>query len=316
MRTLAVLVLIGLSPGPPPAAAQQPDELLLAVLRRDNRVIPFAAFDGRRWSRDWPERMPLEMPISIDDVPDPWWGVKPPPRRFTLWSEGVRSGEVTTQALAVTRLMCQPRLVLTSDHKSTAPTPPQFVLPYPKDGLLVAGNATVTKIETVEPGETWNRVEALATMEFNKQEKRAAGAFRSWRHPIKEDQRRLVPIRMEALYRAPMDEPGWTAYFMEAVRQFPAGPDEKDGCGLATYASGWVLTGPKNESRVFLAAQVTYCDRKGVGYMLPFGVISARGKSYWVFQYSGFEFESYEVTRPTRDRIESAVVYSAGTCGR
>lgn len=316
MRIAGVLALIGLAVAPPLAAPQQPDELLLAVLRRDNRVVPFAAFDGRRWSSKWPERIPLEIPISIDSVPDHWWGVEPPPRRFSLWSDGVRTGEVTAQTLAITRLMCQPRIVLISDHKSALPTPPQFVLPYPKDGLLVAGSATVSKIETVERGATWDRIIALATNEFNKQETREAGAFRAWRHPIKEDERRLVPITLEALYRAPMDEPGWTAHFMEAVRQFAPTPTEKDGCALATYASGWVLTGPKNESRVFLGASVTYCDRKGVGYMLPFGVLSARGRSYWVFQYSGFEFESYEVTRPTRSRIESNVAYSAGTCGR
>ena len=147
-------------------------------------------------------------------------------------------------------------------------------------------------------------------------ESRAAGAFRSWRHPIKADRRKLVPITIEALYKAPSDSPEWTAYFVEAVRQFPPGPTEKDGCGLATYASGWVLRGPKDRTRLHLGAQVTYCDRKGVGYMLPFGLVQANRRTFWVFQYAGFEYEGYEVVRPTPGGPDVEVTYTVGVCAR
>ena len=38
---------------------------------------------------------------------------------------------------------------------------------------------------------------------------------------------------------SPSGEPGWTVSYVEAVRQYPPGPDDK-GCGLETLVSGWI----------------------------------------------------------------------------
>ncbi|CAN5848714.1 hypothetical protein BH24ACI5_BH24ACI5_12260 [soil metagenome] len=313
---LFALCLAILAPDPRPMLAQETGPFALAVLRRDGLVVPFATFSGKRWAKRWPERKPLELPISLGDVPDAWWGIEPP-RRMHLWNEGVRIGEVLLKEPTVAALMCEPRPALKSDYKATAPVPPRFVLPYPKDGLLVSGDVPVMPIDAVEPdGAEGKNVLALAVDQFNKQENLAAGRFTSWRHPLKAAERKLLPIVIEALYRAPIDDPGWTAYFMEAVRQFPPGPAEKDGCGLATYASGWVIVGPGGASRTWLGARVTYCDRKGVGYMLPFGRVRANDRTYWVFQYAGFEAEAYEVARPAKGGVQAEVVYTVGTCGR
>jgi hypothetical protein len=313
---LLVLCIALLAPTREVPSSQEAGSFMLAVLRRDGVVVPFAAFNGKRWSERWPDRPPREVPVSLDDVPASWWGIEPAPARMHRWTDGVRAGDVALTGLTFTTLMCQPRLALRSDYKSATPVPPRFVLPYPKDGLLVAGDVPVEKIPVVDPrGAEARMVLALATAEFNRQENIAAGAFTSWRHPVKADQRKRIPITMEALYRAPADDPGGSVYFMEAVRQFPPGPTDTDNCGLATYVNGWIMAGADGRTRVRLTAAVTYCDRKGVGYMLPFGVIRADGRSYWVFQYSGFEGESYEVVHPSSRGIESEVVYTAGTCG-
>lgn len=316
--TLLTLCLTLVAASLPHAAAlqEQTGSFMLSVLRRDGIVVPFAAFDGRRWSKRWPERPPADRPISLEDVPDGWWGVKPPPRRMQLWSEGVRSGEVTVTAPVIGTLMCEPRMTLRSDYTPSQPAPPRFVLPFPKDGLLVSGDIPVSKIETLDTaGADGAAVLALALDEFNRQESAAASVFTAWRHPVKAADRRKVPVTLEALYRAPADDPESMAYFIEAVRQYPPGPNEKDGCGLATYVSGWVVKSPERTS-VRIGARVTFCDRKGVGYMLPLGLVRADGKNYWVFQYSGFESESYEVIRPHRRGVETAVIYHAGSCGR
>ena len=319
MNPRVVVLAVGmaiLAPADAITSAQQTGPFMLSVLRRDGVVVPFAAFNGRRWSARWPARLPYEMPISLDDVPDSWWGIEPPPRRMHRWSDGVRIGEVALEGPTATVLMCEPRLALRSDYKSAVPVPPRFVRPYPKDGLLVSGDVSVAKIETVDPAtDEAANVLALATDEFNREESAAAGAFTSWRHPVNPNQRKLVPITIEALYRAPTDDPQWTAYFIEAVRQYPPGPGDKDRCGLATYLNGWLIRGP-GRTRVRLGATVTYCDRKGVGYMLPFGLIRANDRTYWVFQYSGFEAEGYEVVQAGPRGVNTEVMYHAGTCGR
>lgn len=310
---LAVLITLEL---PAPAFQDQNPPFVLGVLRRDGIVSPFASFDGRRWRARWPLDMRnRDVPISLDDVPGEWWGIEPPPRTMAVWRDGVRSGSIALSGVTMVRPMCEARVGLKSDYRPTELAPPPFERPYPKDGLVASADLSLERIESVEKGSAdWNRALSLITEPFNREETGAARSFTSWTHPVRENHRKEVPISMEAVYRAPSSDPEWTAHYVEAVRQYPPGPQDKDGCGLATFASGWVMIGPKDQTRVRISAQVTYCDRKGVGYMLPFGFIRASGKVYWIYQFSGFDEEWYEVAEPTRRGIESRVAYNAGTC--
>ena len=296
------------------ATAQEERPFSLAILRRDGLVIPFAVFDNR-WKSPWPDRIPSEMPISLTDVPRSWWGVDEPFERMDLWREGQRAGEVTISGVTVSRPMCEPRVVLRSDYKPTAPVPPQFERPHPKDGLLVGGGVPIGRIESVSrDAPEWNRVLTAMTKDFNRVETIAAGGFSNWRHPVKTDDRRLVPIVIESLYRAPGESPEWMTYFVEAVRQYPAARQDKDGCGPLTYVYGWVMLGPGGNAWVRLSARVAYCDRFGVRYMFPLGTVKAKNRLYWIFQFAGAESEWYEITRPLPGRLESHVSYGAGAC--
>src|SRR4051812_26362818 len=58
----------------------------LGVLRRDGVLIPFASFNGRVWSTDWPGTDPsTTLPISFADIPKRWWGAPGPAARWTAW---------------------------------------------------------------------------------------------------------------------------------------------------------------------------------------------------------------------------------------
>jgi len=309
----AVVALLELSV---PASQERTAAFALAILRRDGLVVPFGAFDGRRWKSPWPVNIrSIELPISLADVPTGWWGLDQPPAKWTIWRDAARAGEVTLTGVTTTRLMCEPRFALRSDYKPASPPPPPFERPYPKDGLLVSGGVAIEPIQSVESGTAdWNRMLIALQNDFNRQENRAATAFTSWRHPIKEDQRKRVQIVLEAAYRAPTRDPGWTAHYVEAVRQYSPTHQESDGCGLVTFAQGWVLIGPKDELKVDLSARVAYCDRKGVSYMLPLGLVRGNGDVFWIFQSSGFEQEWYEVAEPSRRGIQPHVSYPAGSC--
>jgi hypothetical protein len=124
-----------------------------------------------------------------------------------------------------------------------------------------------------------------------------------------------VPVELEALYRAPMDVSGWTAYYIEAVKRYQPGPED-DGCGLITSASGWMSMAPDGKRSARLVAQVTYCDRRDVTYMLPLGLLTVDSKTFWAYQLSGYGREGYVIVRPTPKRVESHVKYSAGMCPR
>ena len=287
---------------------------LLAVLNRDGLAIPFAAFTGKRWLSPWPQQQRGVMPMTLDDVESEWWGAEGRPGKLAAWSNGRRIGEASFTALSQVRVLCSTRLGVKTDYVAQELIPPRLRQPFPKDGVLVSNGVTLGRIEPVEKGSAeWTRALQLIADEFNKMEKKAINSFDGWDHPVREPDRIRVPITMEAMYRAPSDAPGWTTYFVETARQFPARLRDA-GCGLVTVGQGWVHIGPNGKRHVELTSHVTYCDRKGVGFMLPFGTVRAGDKTYWIYQYSGYDGEFYQVVRPEPDDVKVVAGYHGGSC--
>jgi hypothetical protein len=212
------------------------------------------------------------------------------------------------------RLMCESRLGLISDYRPPQPAPPPGEQPYPKDGLAVSGDQRIEPIDVVSASSPeWSPAAAQLLEPFDKAEEAAIHRFMDWTHPVRRVERRKVPVELEAMYRAPMDQPGWTAYYVEAIKRYPPGPDDGD-CGLMTSAGGWVAVGPDGKRSIKLTARVTYCDRRGVTYMLPLGLIKTHGLTYWAYQLSGYGREGYGIVRPTPKEADPEVLYSAGSC--
>lgn len=316
MRWVAI-ALVSLCLAVPRAQQAQPaanTPFMLAVLNRDGLAVPFAAFTGKRWVAPWPQHQRGELPITLDDVDNDWWGVGARPPRMSVWWNGQKTGETSFAALSQVKVLCSARLGLRSDYKPRELAPPRLRQPYPKDGLLVSNDVPVGRIEAVERGSAeWARALTLIKNEFDKMENRAIKSFDGWRHPFAEGRRKEMPITMEAMYRTPSDASGWITYFVESVRKYPARLGDA-GCGLDTTGQGWLHVGPGGKVHVELTSRVTYCDRKGVGFMLPFGTVRAGGKTYWVYQYSGYDAEFYQVVRPEPDDVKVVAGYHAGSC--
>jgi hypothetical protein len=304
---------------PPSPVADKGDSspVTVAVLRRDGIVSPFAVFDGKEWTTPWPSDLrSLDLPIGLQAIPAKWWGKRGPLSEMTAWVDGVNRGPIHLMRSTVRPLMCESRVALVSDYQSndTAPTSPEP--PFPKDGLAVSGTQPVGKIDILSrDSPEWAATATFLATEFDNAENAAIEAFTAWKHPVPRAARRKLPAQLEALYRAPMDTAGWMAYYVEAVKRYPPGPEDED-CGLVTSASGWMTVGPDGKRAGKLAALVTYCDRRDVTYMLPLGLLTVAGKTFWAFQLSGYGLEGYGITRPTAKKIESHVKYSAGVCPR
>jgi hypothetical protein len=306
-----LLFLLAVLPGDTPP-------FLIGVLRSDGVVIPFAAFDGKNWTKPWPEGVEAQEVPDLVQVPRDWWGKTGSVSQLAAWANGVSRGVVRLDLGRPARLhvMCDERIGIRSNYRSSEEPPPPSAQPYPKDGLAVSGNQRVDPIQIVAADSTeWTAADREMTVDFDEAEERAAHGFLEWRHPFTKIERRRYRPRIEAMYAAPMDEAGWTAYYLEAVRHYPPGPDDR-GCGLVASASGWMTVGPNGKRSFDLQARITYCDREGVGYMLPLGLIKANDRNYWAYQISGFGRESYLVVRPRPKEVVSEVVYRGGLCGR
>jgi hypothetical protein len=316
---LPVVLLIAQVVSPPAPGGQDadPGPFVLGVLRRDGLVSPFAAFDGKRWEAPWPGNLRyLELPISLEEVPGRWWGKPGAPAEMSVWADGSARGTLRLERPTMVRVMCDSRLALTSSYRSKEVAPPPVVQPYPKDGLAISGSQTIEAIEILpRTAPEWIPTALKLVEPFDRAELVAINAFTAWKHPIARKERQKVPVELEMLYRAPMDADGWTSYYVEAIKRYPPGPDDGD-CGLITSAKGWITQGPDRKGRVLLTARVTYCDRRDVTFVLPLGLIKARGKNYWVYQLSGYGRETYVVARPRPQLIEPQIYYEAGFCGQ
>ena len=295
------------------AAAERP-KFNIGVLRRDGVLLPFASFDGRRWSAHWPDTdVAVTLPISLGDIPKRWFGPAGPDAPWTAWFSEGDSRALAIEKPAHVPIFCTGHLGLATDYRGAeyderAPT-------VPKDALAITGDTTVlpiTQVSVHAPDAT--RLVAAITERFNEEEQDAARAFTSWRHPWSDDERKTYPIELETFYRA--SETGEKAPFrvsyVEALRRFPSRPEDR-GCGLITYVRGWVVESDR-KPLISLSARVTYCDRAEVTFMQPFGRLQIEKDTYWVYQLSSWRDEMYGVSRVAPDAVRTVVAMPGGSC--
>ena len=293
--------------------------LVLGVVRNDSMLLPFAAFDGRKWSTPWPSvlggRSAPSLPVSIATVPPKWWGGQVP-ADWNVWPRGAdHSSRLTLQALAMIPVGTNRQVGFRTDHPAVLPAVPPFELPYPKVGIAIAGDATLRPIASVSAltGQ-WKMLAASLQAEISMAEEQAIRALRGgpgWAHPFAPEQRARVAAELEAWYVARQPESPINLSYIEAVKKYPVLPAD-EGCGLETFVSGWVRhEDGLRDARSNLRATITYCDRRGVSYMLPFGELQLAGKSYWVVQMSGRDHERYTVIEGRAEGVKYVAEYQA-----
>lgn len=299
------------------ALAQDRERLAVGVMRLDGVVLPFAAYDGD-WSTPWPGSIRgMELPITLDAIPKKWWGDERP-AAWTLLRGGGRPPVTVTPAspLAVP-VGVEMRLGLRTDFRADEALPPLFEFPYPKEGLVVAGNVEVDRIAGVSrQAAAWRELPVKLQPVINAAEQKTIHQLKSsvqWTHPVSREAREKVPAELEAWYTSMLEQPGFSVSYIEAVKKYPPGPGDDDGCGLETFITGWVHTNERDpRAKADLTARVTYCDRKGVTYMLPLGRMRVRNRTHWVFQISGWDREWYSVVESTPGKVRYVVEYYAG----
>ena len=299
--------------------AQSPlvkERLLLGVMRRDGVIMPFAFFDGS-WSVPWPSAIRnLELPVTLDSVPKKWWGGELP-ASWTFWPIG--SGgptRVTPAAPIVIMSGREKRLGLRTTVTSSEPLPSPFELPFPKEGLAVAGDAKVEAIAIVSGKAAASRdLKAALQADFAAAEERAIRGIQSgagWTHPVSREKRRTVVAELESWYTSTLEQPGFGVSYVEAVKKYAPEPED-EGCGLETFISGWVFTNTRQpRPKADFAAKITYCNREGVSYMLPLGLLRLKNRTHWVFQISSWESEWYAVVEATPGRVRYVAEYNGG----
>src|SRR5215216_1024317 len=145
-RALAALAAVvttvaGFAAGQPASSSSR---LAIGVLRNDGLLLPFAAFDGRKWSAPWPSIMDgliPELPVSLASVPRGWWGGEPP-GAWKVWARNAETSRpITLQTPVMMRVGATRQLGFRTDYPPVLPLVLPFELPFPKVGIAIAGEA-------------------------------------------------------------------------------------------------------------------------------------------------------------------------------
>ena len=303
------------------AAPPRTEHLVLGMVRNDGILLPFAAFNGRKWSTPWPSidrrlgQAPA-LPVNLTSVPRDWWGGEEP-GPWRLWTRNAETSRALTLSSPVMMFVGLSRqLGFRTDQPPVLPPVPPSELPFPKIGLAISGDAALGPIATVSTlAPAWASFSAQLRPDIDAAEERTLKQIRAtdfWNHPFKREERAAIVPQFEAWYVTPLGDGTERMSYIEAVKKYPVRPQDEE-CGLETFVSGWVH---HDESRAKpksgLKAVVTYCDRRGVSYMLPFGQLRVNGRVHWIVQMSGRDHEWYAVVEGTPGRARYVAEYQAG----
>lgn len=329
LAAVFVLAVLPWPAGRASAVRADEDAFALAVLRRDGVVIPFAYFSrsrgflerGGRWMNDWPlAGKDFDVPLQLSDVPEGWWPFGQPIVSWTAWPSRGGKTEVQSQAPVAVVTHCQLGVGIRTSYRSAEPAPPETAQPYPKDGLATSGSVTVEHPAIVDVSSPeWKAAAAEVQREVTYLEDgqiKLATMAGLGSHPSERD-RTATAFVPETIVRVTP-----RALYFEGVKTYsPRVPligrgdaQVPNRCNNLTYSAGWVLFPNEGKPKVEAAARITDCNRDGLVYSLPLGLIPRENAVLYVVQVSGWDYEHYEVLEVRGDRVKSLFSVPGGWC--
>jgi hypothetical protein len=295
------------------AADAASEAFTVGVLRRDGVIIPFAAFDGKRWSNAWPPpALNLTVPIGLRAVPSRWWG--PAKKALATWQALLVPSTDAPRTLNVVQpdwveAHCERQIGLRTDYVPAAGAPPRTTQPYPKDGVAVSPPHAVQPIAIVPPlGPDAQALAAALLDAFNRSERVLEDRYG---HAIKRRAREGVVPAVEAVYSFG-DEP--RVYYVEATRQYRELGETSRECSAMAFGTGWFVREGGQVRSLLTVVDLLSCDRAGASYMLPLGAVAIGGRLFWLAQFSGWDHERFAVLEIKAKTVEAVLSTWGGGC--
>jgi hypothetical protein len=285
----------------------------VGALRRDSVIVPFAAFDGKRWTSPWrPPARELTVPIDLRAVPSRWWG---PTGALDVWQARLLAAVDPPRALRVVQpdwvdVHCVRQVGLRTDYVAAAEIPPRSVQPYPKDGLAVSPPRAIDAIAVVPAEGPEARVLGAALLDaFNRAERKIE--HQGDGHPIPRRAREGVQPTVEAIY-AYGEQP--RIYYVEAARRYRELGRPVTECAALAFGTGWFAAEGSTVRSLVTVVDLLRCDRVGASYMLPLGVMREAGRLFWLAQFSGWDHERFVVAEIKTRTVEAVISVWGGGC--
>ncbi len=288
--------------------AAQGQRFTVAIVRPDGGLVPFAAYDGGRWERAWPEADEATDAKTIDSVPSVWRrrGGRVPDV-WRVWpASGVTPIDAKVSGLEVAEAHCSGQVALKTNL-------PMAKVEHPlKFGIAVdSSSVPVGVVEEVRRSDAiWTAAERAMLDNFSRLEAAQAATNR-------EQLPRETPVpvaQVTALYRE-AKSPRSPLYFVaEKKYGTPRSPQDPQ-CTPLTMMTGWLVptdagTYTLLDPKVF----ITDCDAKEARTGLPLAAFRVSGQLFWVLQEHGYEDETYLIVEIRASEIRYPLDVNGGGC--
>lgn len=286
----------------------------LGVLRRDGVVVPFASYDGNKWSNRWPApgRRP-DIPISTADSPRNWWLRDRPVGTWTGWPIRGDSRVIHVRNPVNLTVECQAHVGLQTDYASAEPPVPPKMQPYPKDGLATAGDVLIEPVEILDSQSAdWAAVAEQVAGHVTEAETPLMAGSRFDRS-FTQAQRASQAFTLEILFRSPGPRPGTTQLYFEGVKRYPRF-NPRFPSDLLTYAVGYAILDPAAPPRVTASATLSDNTREGLVYTLVLGSFQIDTRRFWAVQRSAWGFERYDILELAEPDVRTVFSTWGGIC--
>jgi hypothetical protein len=263
-----------------PIASAQSQRFAVGIVRLDGRLVPFAAFDGARWERAWPQADErVATPESVDSVDSVWRRQRRRvPRSWHAWpASGAGPREIRIIGVKVDEAQCVDQIALTTDWPAAKDEHP--------DGVAIDADIPIGTIEDVsERDAVWKTAQRLVVADFARLEASAAQAEHQ---------------------QLPRELPAPAAHLVSLYRERNATRSP-----LYFVAEKKYGTLQRQNARIFL----TDCDRVNVRTALPLGAIHVSSRLFWVLEESGYEDQTYVIAEIGPAQVRVPIVVYAGGC--
>jgi hypothetical protein len=270
MRFALLFALAALGTSSP---ATQPQRFTLAIVRLDGAIVPFAAYDGGRWERAWPDAdEAIERTPTIDGTASIWQkrGERVP-RTWTVWpATGASSIQAHVNGIEIADAHCGGHIALKTSLQPIKAEHPA------KLGVAVDSNITVGSVQQVpKSNSVWRSAEQVVLSNLPKLE---AAQARMQRQELPRETPQAV-ADITALYRE-TKSPASPLYFVaEKKYRSPSSPQDPS-CERITVMTGWLVPTSGGaltlrKARLFLSD----CDEKDVRTAMPLAAVHVLGGS-------------------------------------
>jgi hypothetical protein len=326
---LALLAIGGAAGRPAPNG---PPAFAVAMLRRDGVLVPFAVYDGKKWSSPWPvPKYRLEAPIEFSDIPGSWWGRAAPATTWTAWPTGGQPRAVHVAGPVVFTAHCLSNIGLKTDYRSAEPIPPVTQQHHPKDGIATTGDVKVEAVEVLDDtAPEWSTILEVLKTDIEKAESKAATTdFWEQRYGWR-TKRAKIPLKLEVLCRSKRAGPSKVVYYFEAVReiapslfgswpgmkpdQMPALPQGRMWSGLTIFSQGFFELTGSTLVQDSIVSTFSTAGRTDVDYGLPLGIIGVGGHDHWIMHWSGYGHERYTILEVSDQGFKRVADVPGGAC--